>query len=214
MSSSGPAICALLVTVGFCASCGTGGRSVSGAAIPEVDLDALLREFQSFNRGGAKDPQAFCDSVVQRGIYSGEAALACQEEHTGALVGYVDADAIPGFDNDQDSLVFRLEVEPDRSGRGGYLIASDRDHYHRRSLLGDVATFYLISRMFDNHRGFYGSGYRHSYSYAPAGYYQSIRSQRTLRNNTSSWQRSLRSGSRNSRTGWGGYSAGGLRRGK
>jgi len=134
---------------------GSGGGSVgSGAgatAAPDVDLEAVLAEYKRHVKSGAQDLAAFEKAINERKLYKGSEPVACAFDKTGAVVGFVDGDADRRYVAGTDKLVFKIEADK----KSSHLIASDRHHRRYRIGLGEIAGLYLISSMFNRHRGYY-----------------------------------------------------------
>lgn len=187
-----------LSTLGCCFGMGMLGKSErvssisSSAAVSNVDLEKLTKEFEGYVSSGKTDINGFEAAVndKSKGIYKGAGHVDVTMAKSGAVVGYVDKDANSTYDAAGDEKVFELNID-DKQKK---VVANDRhDNYYRHSPMGSgFFTGLLIGNMLTGHRSYYRGG---SYSapssarYRQSGYYNRMRS-------SSSSTRSTRSGSR------------------
>jgi len=182
-----------------------GGSTVVGDA--DVDLEAVVKEYKAHARTGAKDLSGFEDAVNRKSLYTGPGRVKALMLSDGSVVGYVDQNADGTWSKAKDRLVFKLEADHKQRN----LYATDRHHRRYRSGLGDLFGIYLVSRMFDHHRGYYGGWHRYGYSgFMRPGYYGNYRRSLRTGSTRSTWGRSSGSSSRRTRSG----SGGGFRFGK
>jgi len=181
---------------------GGGGDTVVGKGDPDIDLEAVLGAYKKHVAGGAKDLTQFEQVVNASGWYSGKGVVSVRMRTDGAVVGFVDANGDSAWTPSADKLVFVLEADHDRR----QLYASDRHRNRYRIGVGDIFTYYLISRMFDRHRGHYGGWHGYGYrSFHSPGYYRRYRTSRRWGGRGAGGSGGRRSyGGRSYGGGWGG----------
>ena len=206
----------MLMIVGCCAVGATmgdkdGGTTI-GAASTQVDLEKLTKAFETYVGSGAKDINGF-EKVINdksKGIYKGTDKVDVTMEKSGAVVGYVDKDATPGYTEGKDTMVFTLQAEKDTNR----VVARDRsnNYYGYRSNNSGLFTGLLIGSMLSRQRGYYGGSYYRapaSARFRKSGYFSRSRSSFGKRSSSRGFRSSSRSsfGSRSSSRS-GGFSSG------
>lgn len=193
----GAIICTLAVLVCTIVPTTTGDADVY-AAESAVDLEALAKSYKQHVKSGSKDLAAFEAEVNKPPVYHGSEKVEVTMDDSGSVIGYVEQSA-PGYQKDQDKMVFALDADQQEKR----IVARDNYHRHYGLSAGDVFGIYMISRMLDRQRGYYGGSYWRPSSnarWARPGYHGRIRS---------SFGRSHRSGSFGSRrSGSGGFGFG------
>lgn len=130
-----------------------GSSAISGE---NIDLDKILAVYKDFSKKENSNLQDFANLIVEQGLITETANFKAKLNGQGEVVGFNDYDNNDRFTG-SDKLQFKIEVDRQRER----VIASDR--YNNRSFFhigaGDLVTWWMISRMLDSQRGFYG-GYR------------------------------------------------------
>jgi hypothetical protein len=143
--------------------------SGGGAPVNKVDLEQVTDIFVKSATG--RDLTAFENALNEKKIYPPGDKLSCAWADKGAsVVCYVDKNANALYDKEGDDFVFKLEVQ--RQGTQNYVVAGDGYNYHRHSMMGDIATVFLVNAMFTSHWGYYGGWRSYNYSYVSPGYYR------------------------------------------
>ena len=168
----GAALLAMLVALGAtCRTCGTTGGSVGGASAADmdVDLEGVLDEYKDYVKSGSQDLNGFERAVNEKNLYTGDEYVKVTMWKDGSVIGFVNKDQDPSYDSSADKMVFKIEADHHEKR----LIATDRYRRHYGMGIGGLAGFYLLTRMFDGHRGYYGGWHRYGYSsYHSPGYYR------------------------------------------
>lgn len=124
--------------------------SISG---DNIDLDKILAVYKDFSKKENSNLQNFADLLIAKGLISETTNFKTRLNGQGEVVGFNDYDNNDRFTGN-DKLQFKIEVDKQRER----VIASDR--YNNRSFFhigaGDLITWWMISRMLDNQRSFYG----------------------------------------------------------
>lgn len=201
-------IASLLLIVGVscyaCLDClgKQGGSTVVGDA--DIDLEAVLTEYKAHVRTGAQDLRGFEEAVNSKKLYTGVGHVKTLMLSDGSVLGYVDTDNNGAWAKGSDRLVFKIEADHEKRN----LYATDRHSRRYRVGLGDLFGVYLVSRMFDHHRGYYGGWHPYRYNgFMRTGYYGSYRRSLRTGSTRSTWGRGSTSSRRTS-------SGGGFRSGK
>ncbi len=188
-----------LMVFGCCAFGAISGDSTgsySAAAASNIDLEKLTKEFEKHVSGQTKDLQGFETAVNDKTkkIYTGTGHVDVDMKKDGGVIGYVNKDTDPKYDQTKDEKVFELQVAKEEQR----VIAQDRhnNYYRYRPSGSGFFTGYLIGSMLSNQRSYYPNGryYRSptGVSYKKPGYYNRMKS------SSSSSRSSFRSGSRSS----------------
>jgi len=165
--------CVLLGGLVMCAGALGGGGAGDDAAVgkgdPDVDLEAVLAAYKDHAAGGAQSLDAFERQVNERGWYTGGGHVSVRAREDGSVLGFVDADGDSAYKAGADKLVFVIEADsPNRQ-----LYARDRHDNRFRIGAGDLLSYYLIARMLDGHRGYYGGWHDYGYGgFHSPGYYR------------------------------------------
>lgn len=173
------------------------GNNDAHASEAEVNLEALTQAYADHVKSESKDLAAFEERVNRPDIYDGPDYVRVTMDEKGSVVGYVDDNQSPGY-QETDTRVFNLEAEKETES----IVANDRNDRYYRSYAPSIFHYYLISRMMTSQHGFYGGRYYSAPAtarYMPSGYHQRLKASRSSSN-------SARSGSYGSRRTSGGSS--------
>lgn len=168
--------------VGCCALGSTGDDSTtttSATTAGEVNLEELAKAYKRYIKKGNKDINGF-ERIVNsdKDIYKGSEPVRVTIDDKGQVVGYKNKDNKPGYDKAADEMVFTLNAEKDKKR----IVATDRRRRHYGLSAGDIFGLYLISRMLDTQRSYYGGRYYRaprSGNWVRSGYYRRSRSVRS-----------------------------------
>ncbi|MEZ4461063.1 MAG: hypothetical protein R3E66_15335 [bacterium] len=192
---------AMVLSFGMCVCSLTSGSSAKPARAGDIDLEAVTVAYAAHVQSGSKDLKDFEARINQPNVYAGSGHVSTVIDDRGTVVGYVESNQQPGYQG-TDDLVFRLDAEKQTSD----LVASDRSSRYYRHHSPGIFETYLMLRMLDNQRGFYGGRYYQAPStvnYQSRGYFRKRpRTVDTYGSGSSTSSSSSRStGSRSVRTG-------------
>ena len=193
-----------------------GGKA---AAVAEVDLEKLTKEFETYVTANSQDINGF-EKVINdksKGIYKGTDHVSVTMQKSGEVIGYVNKDTEPTYEAGKDKLVFSLQAEKGQSR----VVARDSysNHYAYRPSSSGFFTGLLIGNMLSRQTSYYGYHWSapRGTTFQQPGYYNrmsSASSSRGFRTGSSSSSSSgYRSGSYSSGS-RSGSSSGGFSSGK
>lgn len=152
----------------------------------EVNLETLTQAYTKHAATGSDDLAPFEARVNQPDIYSGPEPIKVLMDEKGTVVGYKDIDPTKGI-QPADTVVFRLDAEKETQN----VVAQDQSKRYYRHHSPGLFTSVMLMHMLTSQRSHYRGGY-----------YQSPRSaiwQKSGYHRSSSFGRSVRSGSSGTR---------------
>lgn len=189
---------ALVLSFGLCVCSLSSGRSTTNG---EIDLEAVSRAYAGHVASGSRDLKSFEQRINKPEIYKGKGYVNAVMDGSGTVIGYVDKDNVPGYQKSNDIVVFRLEAEHESQS----LVANDAHNHYYRHRSPSIFQTYLMLRMLDNQRGYYGGRYYRAptgVSYVSPGYFH--RPPVSTSRGYSSGSKSIRTGSSGTRRSTGG----------
>lgn len=184
---------ALMITAccAFAMISGKGKKASRVSAGLDVDLEKLTRAFEAHVNTGAKDLNGFEKDVNNKakGIYKGKDYVKVTMDKKGDIVGYVNKNTEPTYEQGKDQMVFSMAYEKDKQR----VVARDNSsrYYGYRPSSSGFFTGMLVGNMLSSQRTYYPGGYYRAPTTArwvSSGYYNRA-------------YRSYSSGSRYSRSG-------------
>jgi hypothetical protein len=158
----------------------------------DVDLEALTEAYAKYAGTGSDDLKVFEARVNKSDIYTGKEPIKVLMDEQGTVIGYKDLDPAQGI-QPKDTVVFRLDAEKETQN----VVAQDNSHrYYRRHSPG-LFTSVMMMHMLTSQRRHYGGGYYRAPSSAiwqKSGYHRSSTFGRSVRSGSSGTRRPMGGG--------------------
>ena len=173
-------------------------QATAAAKAPRIDLEKLTQAFEEHvTAEGAEDLNGFEKKVndEKEEIYTGEEHVDVTLGTSGAVLGYVNKDEEPTYEESTDEKVFELNVDKKEE----QVIARDPEHdyyYRHRPRSPGFVEGAIVGNMLSTQKTYYKGSYYQPPSgvtYKKSGYHERVRT-----TTSPSRSRSFRSGSYNS----------------